>query len=434
MTDSPQDSDPTLKPRGLWAVIAHSSGPITSDQETDAEQNPSVSEPDEPAPVAPRSLFAVMQRAQPEEPPEAVEIVEKSRAQSNARSVDPAMPQQADRPVSGDESIGPFVVPIGVDYDPPKFHLRRSPRRIRQSSIALLCGVASIPLSALSIRPEVWMSIPASGTGFIAIILGYMALTGCRLRDLSTFTKTASQVGMLLGTLGIFLGPLVFARVGRELRESSGHHQTRKHLNVIGDGLERFYDQHGVYPIGGTFVREKSGAFRGQHGWMTFLLPYIGEQRLYAQIDQTKPFDAAENRLAMGHDVEVYYAAGGDRTKIGQGFAVAHFAGVGGDVDDVSRLLHAGIFARDIAIKKSDVSDGLANTLIVGELAGNYAPWGDPENWRTIGKGLNKDVNGFGNAAGTGAMFLLGDGSVKMFSNKTDPKLLKQLSTRDGGE
>ena len=141
---------------------------------------------------------------------------------------------------AGGESIGPIIDPIDPGHDnPPRFFPKRSPRRIRQSSIALLCGLASIALSLLSIRPEVWMSIPAFGAGFFAIVMGYLALTSCRLCNLSTFTKTSSQAAMLLGTLGIFLGPLVFARVGRELRESSSHRQAEKHSTVIGDGLRQ---------------------------------------------------------------------------------------------------------------------------------------------------------------------------------------------------
>lgn len=434
MTDLPDDSESTPKPRGLWSVISHSSAPMQSDSEADL---PEESDADREQPIetesnetpAPRSLFAVMRLAEPTETV-ADDQIDATSGQQPLKTSESAEP-----PDLSDTSVVPTYLPI---VQPPNALLKSARKsgttRIRQGSISFLCGLSSVPLSALSLRPEVWISIPASALGFCAILLGYMALTGGRLRELSSFTKITSQSGMLLGTLGLFLGPLVFAGIGRELRESSGHHLTRKHLAAIGEALDRFHEQHGSFPVGGTSVREASGSFHGQHGWMTFLLPFIGEESLYTQIDQSKPFDAPENRKPMSRDVETYYAAGGDRTKIGQGFAVAHFAGVGGDIEDKSALVHAGIFASDGAVKKADVTDGLANTIIVGELAGNYPPWGDPENWRTIGKGLNKDVNGFGNAAGTGAMFLFGDGSIRMLSNKTNPRLLKQLSSRDGAD
>ena len=40
----------------------------------------------------------------------------------------------------------------------------------------------------------------------------------------------------------------------------------------------------------------------------------------------------------------------------------------------------------------------------------------------------------FGNADGTGALFLMADGSVRFFSNKTSRKILEKLSTRDGAD
>ena len=288
--------------------------------------------------------------------------------------------------------------------------------------------------SALAMLPQVWSGFPATGFGFAAIIAGYVTLTGAARRDLAFATRAVSVVAMGFGSLGIFLGPLFFSGLGRDLRESTGQQVTSRHLQQMGVALNRYHEQHSAFPVGGVFARDAAGVTRGQHGWMTFLLPFVGEQELYHSIDQDKPYDDPANRVAMGRDVVTYFAAGGDRAKIVEGYAVSHFAGVGGEIDDATGLSHVGIFQRDEAVKKEEVTDGLANTLIVGELAGTYPPWGDPENWRTIGRGLNKDVNGFGNSTNNGASFLLADGSVRFFNNKTDPKLLVRLSTRDGGK
>ena len=448
MPDSSRDSDPIAKPRGLWSVISQSSHSETPAAESVPELD---SQSEEPASAAPQGLFAIMRRAEVAEEPIVLEPVSpidrnnKSLVEANDKSpvdegrnessVEPDdQPEEVPLPHVDVEEVDSVLPLIDTGDNSRKSSRKAAARRLRQSGIAFLFGLASVGLSALSMRPEVWMSIPAFVCGFFAIFLGYTTLTGARLRKRSSFTTIASQSGMLLGTLGIFLGPLAFAGLGRELRESQGNQQTRKHLGVIGEALNQYHDRHDAYPIGGTFSREATGTFRGQHGWMTFLLPFIGEASLFSQIDQSQPFDAIDNRKAMGHEIEVYYAAGGDRTKIGQGYAVAHFAGLGGDIDDETGVSHAGIFTRDTAIRQVGVTDGLSNTMIVGEVAGNFAPWGDPENWRTIGRGLNKDVNGFGNSTGNGALFLFGDGSVKMFGNKTDPKLLRHLSSRDGGE
>lgn len=316
------------------------------------------------------------------------------------------------------------------------------PQRYRQAArqgrrkgwFAIGCGLAAVAASALSVLPGFWVSLPASALGFIAIIAGYLALTGAGRREITGATRGLLLFGMLLGTTGMFLGPLLFAGIGRNMREFTGQQATKLHLKQMGEGLDRHYTEHEGYPIGGTFGRDETGVIRGQHGWMTFLLPSIGEADLYRQIDQAKPFDDPVNRDAMGRNVDVYFAAGGDRSRIGLGFSVSHYAGLGGEINEANGLAHVGIFERDVSVKRDEITDGLSNTLIVGELAGIYPPWGEPENWRMIGRGLNKDANGFGSYGGQGATFLRADGSVKFFSNKTDPKLLEKMSTRDGAE
>jgi hypothetical protein len=167
---------------------------------------------------------------------------------------------------------------------------------------------------------------------------------------------------------------------------------------------------------------------------MTFLLPYIGETELYQKIDQTKPFDHQVNLSPLSQDVSQFFAQGADQSKVAKGLAAAHFAGVGGEINEGGRVAYLGIFERDVAVKRDEITDGLANTLIVGEVGGAFPAWGEPENWREIGRGLNKGHNGFGSADGNGAVFLLGDGSVKYLNNKTDPKLLVKMSTRNGAD
>lgn len=165
---------------------------------------------------------------------------------------------------------------------------------------------------------------------------------------------------------------------------------------------------------------------------MTRLLPYIDQAAVYSQIQLDLPYDSPANRPAMGMPIETYYAAGGDRRTVANGFAVAHFSGVGGSIIAASgEELPAGIFDPRRPIRQREILDGLSQTWVVGEIPGGYPPWGDPENWRTVSKGINRDARGFGNAAGTGAMLLFADGSVRFFGNQTDVNLLKKLSTRD---
>ena len=95
-------------------------------------------------------------------------------------------------------------------------------------------------------------------------------------------------------------------------------------------------------------------------------------------------------------------------------------------------VAHAGVFDINSETTREDVIDGLSQTLMAGEISHQYPAWGEPHNWRQIGKGLNRDPEGFGNARHNGAMFLLTDGSVRFISNKVDLRVLEAMSTRDG--
>ena len=475
----------TVGRRGLWSVMGQATAeprmesvaPTSAVLPAAVEDNADATQSDEPlTPVAaPRGLFSVMQRAanveaQPdvddlaasgsstphsaprtpysEESPLTLTLSPQSRGEGTretraseegtgaARTNDEGTGEEER---TGEEAAERLVPQLSLglidpdDLEPPRY-LRDAARAVRRSWIGLACGLAALAAAALTMLPQVWIGFPATAFGFAAIIVGYLTLTGAAAREMPNSTRAASIGGMLLGTIGIFLGPLFFTGLGRDLREATGQQATGKHLLELGVGLNRHHEQHAAFPVGGVFTRDAAGVVKGQHGWMTFLLPFIGEQELFRSIDQDKSYDDPANRPAMTRDVTAYFAAGGDRAKIVQGYAVSHFAGVGGEIDDAQGLAHVGIFQRDEAVQRDEVTDGLSNTLIVGELPGSFPPWGDPENWRMIGRGINKDANGFGNATRTGATFLLADGTVKFFSNKTDPKLLRKLGTRDGGE
>ncbi|MEK6262792.1 MAG: DUF1559 domain-containing protein [Planctomycetota bacterium] len=453
--------------RGLWSLMRQtptepSGDPAAAPAAESAIEAAAIADNDakeSPAPIAPpRGLFSLMQRAAnveaqsdddgleswatphsvlrtPHSPesPLTLTLSPQSRGEGTGEVGDQEEDYDEDRE---EEDLAPPLSTALIDPADlePSRYVRAAAQAARQSWIGLACGVGAVAASALALLPQVWVGFPATGLGFAAIIAGYLTLTGAAGREMPISTRAASAAGMVFGTLGIFLGPLFFSGLGRDLREATGQQATGKHLTEIGVALNRHHDQHSAFPVGGVFTRDAAGVVKGQHGWMTFLLPFVNEQELYQSIVQDKPYDDPVNRAAMGRDVVTYFAAGGDRAKIVQGYAVSHFAGVGGEIDDATGLSHVGIFQRDEAVKKEEVTDGLSNTLVVGELAKTYPPWGDPENWRPIGRGLNKSVEGFGSAAGNGATFLLADGSVRFFNNQTDPKLLLKLSTRDGGE
>jgi hypothetical protein len=86
-------------------------------------------------------------------------------------------------------------------------------------------------------------------------------------------------------------------------------------------------------------------------------------------------------------------------------------------------------------LSSADITDGTANTLLIGTVAENFKPWGHPTNVRDPASGIGRSPDGFaGPPAWGGAEFVMCDASVRFISNKTDQRVLQQLTTPAAGD
>jgi hypothetical protein len=359
-----------------------------------------------------------------------------------ARPNDPELGVEA-HAVPQDESNLALQAILGMSTQESLAATSEKTVRVRVSSSrravwSLGLGLASIPIASIALFNTVWSRLPAPLVGFLAILTGLIATQEIRHSGGRKMGRKYATYGIIAGIVGSFLGPVVMSGLGRNLMHSWHQRFTTVHLKTIGAALTEYEKQRGSFPPGGVFRRNKAGDLRGYHGWLTMLLPWVGEADLYAAVRQNLPYDDKANLPVFEQDVPTFFASGTDQSKVRGRFGVSHFAGVGGEISDDradgERVLHVGLFGVNSSVTRDDVTDGLANTLAAGEIADDLPAWGDPENWRTIGRGLNRDRQGFGNHDRTGACFLMADGSVRFLSNRTDLRVLAALSTRDGGE
>lgn len=442
--EPPPESAPSpagKKLHGLWRVMAQTADPAEPPAPAEAPPLPAEPPPpDEPPRPAPRGLWAVMGEAAPPAAapteataePAAKPVYEITDWEADGDAVELELTDDEDED-DASPAARPAAVPEPepVPLAPVVAAAPASPAAARNVGLCLALGAAAVPLAALALLPGIWYGLPAAGCGFGALIAGYAVWTDARQPG---SLRLRASLGAGLGLIGLFLGPAVFTPWGNELRDSKSVRSTQRHLRQIGVALGQYQRDRGAFPIGGTVIVDAGGRERGGHGWMTALLPYIGQEALYGRIRLDLPCEAPENRPALSTPVEAFYAAGGSREPV-VGLAVTHFAGVGGSLKTKQgATVPAGVFERTQAVSAADVTDGLAQTLAAGEIGNRYPPWGDPENWRTFGKGLNRDPRGFGNAAGDGAMLLFADGGVRFFANATDPELLERLSTRNAAD
>jgi len=308
---------------------------------------------------------------------------------------------------------------------------RRAKRR--PPLLALGFGIASVVLSSLCLLPVMVLRILPAVAGFVALVNGGLALAQ-RKSESSRRQVAFAGIGLLLGLIGIFAGPLWLNEAGERWRHAKTSRIVKDKLERIGTAISVVHDQQNRFPPGGSFVDSADGLPIGMHGWMTDLLPHLGYDELAAQIDRRRPWSDPANGLALSTRVDAYLTPGMPYELTATGHAPTHFAGVGGRVATEFGTGDLGIFGRNSQVTRDDVIDGLSQTMVAGEIAQTIPAWGEPDNWRSIGAGLNQSPQGFGNADDTGAHFLMADGSVRFLSNRTSLRTLQKLSTRNGSE
>jgi len=202
-------------------------------------------------------------------------------------------------------------------------------------------------------------------------------------------------------------------------REGAGYRmKSQNNLKQMVLALHDYHDKYQSFPPGGTFDAQG----RMQHGWQTFILPYIDERPLYESINFMIPWNHPDNALHFQTRLPIYLLPQVKEEMNEEGFALSHYAA------------NAHVLGGDSRRTMKSITDGLSNTIFIGEAGGNYKPWGNPTSWRDPTLGLNKTPDGFGSPWQGRVQFAFGDGSVRSISDKIDPTILKALSTPAGGE
>jgi hypothetical protein len=231
---------------------------------------------------------------------------------------------------------------------------------------------------------------------------------------------TILEVLVILGIIGVLI--LLYIPLTAEVDGVGPRHQSGFNLHTMGYACHTYHDKFKALPAGMTLNQH------GQrlHGWQTHLLPFLEEQRLYSRIDLQSPWNDPVNVPTMREQVTVYLSQPSAGVEDENGFVLSHYAG------------NVKILGSEVAWKFKDITDGLSNTLLVGEAAGNFKPWGYPANSRDPALGINKTPDGFGAPwqikGAKGALFMFADGSTRFLKEDIDPATLKALSTPNGGE
>jgi prepilin-type N-terminal cleavage/methylation domain-containing protein/prepilin-type processing-associated H-X9-DG protein len=321
---------------------------------------------------------------------------------------------------------------------------------------------------------------------------------------------TLIELLVVIAIIGVLIGLLLPAV--QKVREAAARTQCVNNLKQIGLALHGYHDANNRFPPG-YVDRNTNPASTPDNdlgpgwGWASFLLPYLEQGNVYNQINFSQGVGIGSNTAVSQLSLKIYQCPSDplqqafpvyDSSFTNPIATVAHgnyvgcigweecFNGAGGDPqpgggdDGLSGAYGQagrGLFYRNSRIRIADVTDGLSNTIVVGERSSNHAPstWTgavaggrcpawmatQPPSPYSSPPGPAYDNADFGEALvlahgnathlpsadfpifdpdvfysmhPQGANFLFGDGSVHFLTSGIDPYTYQHLCTIAGGE
>ena len=209
-------------------------------------------------------------------------------------------------------------------------------------------------------------------------------------------------------------------RVPTPIGGAAARIKSSNNMKQIGLGVHNYVGVYGRVPPGGTF--DSSG--RALHGWEIHIADFTG-WAVPRELDRNKPWDDPQNaRYFRFVDPTLINPSLLDApVEDANGFGYNHYSA------------NSHLFRTDQTLKFAEITDGLANTLMLGEINANFQPWGKPMNVRDPGRGINRSPYGFGGPPGAGgALLAMADGHVRFIRDNVTRDVLRALATPDGGE
>lgn len=189
--------------------------------------------------------------------------------------------------------------------------------------------------------------------------------------------------------------------------------------------------------------------------WYVAVLPGFDQKRQNAGgildgIDRTAGWNAEKNHSAARTKLVVLLCPGNPPVFATDQPALTSYVGIGGLGLDAASLgwladgtptPRSGCYRYDAPTPFGAITDGLSQTLLIGERSGDVGPWlaGGPATVRGFDSGPDaRQVQGtggqFGGNHANGANWAFADGSVRVITDRADPKVLFGLATIAGKE
>jgi prepilin-type processing-associated H-X9-DG protein len=202
---------------------------------------------------------------------------------------------------------------------------------------------------------------------------------------------------------------------------SPGHFgRCANNLKRLGLALHLYHEDHGSFPP--AYIADDDG--KPMHSWRVLLLPYLEEKIAYGKYRWDEPWNGPNNsRLGINpYD----FQCSADQATFGSSMT--------------SYVLVTGPgtpFPDGASTKIDDFRDGVANTILIVEVANSGIHWMEPRdlNIQQMATTLNaKPGQGISSCHSSGAVVVFADGHTEFLDAATSAEQLRAMLTIDGGE
>ncbi|QDT37450.1 DUF1559 family PulG-like putative transporter [Stratiformator vulcanicus] len=208
-------------------------------------------------------------------------------------------------------------------------------------------------------------------------------------------------------------------------REAARRAQSQNNLRQQALAAHNFHDLRQAFPSGpaGNDVTYTEGIENPPaRSWRSQMLPFLDYDFLYESIDKTQPWDSPVNEAVFSEPMPVFLNPGVSTDEVVNGYGISNYEA------------NSQVFTDDRVSRIRAITDGLSNTLIIGEINAAYPPWAKPGTQRDPANGLGGGPNAYGAAWRDGVVnFVFADGAVQTLSPDIDREVLSNLANPQDG-
>lgn len=217
--------------------------------------------------------------------------------------------------------------------------------------------------------------------------------------------------------VGLLLWPAWYPNPERKYPPSP----CKLNLKQIALALHNYHDQYKTFPP--AFVNGPDG--KPWHSWRVLILPFLGEEKLYAEYRFDEPWNGPRNSLLLKRRPDVFCCFGA-KPHISPGHT--SYSAIVGD---------GTAWPGPTGVAVQDIQDGLSNTIRVVEVRDAGIPWLAPDDlsFDEVCVAPAETSGRHPSSWHTGGLYvLLCDGAVQFVNSTIDVVIWRALLTRDGGE